>query len=259
MDLKYEYNLSNIENDVQDKSSKAWGKLCEYVDKIADEGSDKFSPVEYLGKELYMQIYTLPESIRKLKKVKKVLLYGSQLKRIPPEIGEMKSLEYFDPYTSYNLHWFPYEISYCKNLTESRVSTRALYGNYKYRSPFPDLTQNQVRYEGEKLKCSICQKEINYEEVNQSWISLRIGSDILPLLINSCSKECEEKLPVPPKAYVQNHHKGGPDLVQPSYQEWGNEYGKPYTLAELEKILSQTTNKRAARELLKTIRKMREK
>lgn len=110
MNLEYDYRLSNIENDVQDKSSKAWLKLCEYVDKIADEGSDVFSPREYLGKELYMQIYTLPESIRKLKKVKEVLLYGSQLKRIPREIGEMESMEYFDPYTSYNLHWFPYRL-----------------------------------------------------------------------------------------------------------------------------------------------------
>jgi len=220
MDLEYEYKHSNIENDVQDKSSEAWGKLCEYVDKIADEGSEKFSPRAYLGKEFYMQIHTLPESIRKLKKVKEMSLYGSQLKRIPPEIGEMESLESFDPYTSYNLHWFPYEISYCKNLIDSRVSTRALYGNYKHRAPFPNLTQNPVRYEGKILKCSICQKEMNDEEVNQFWISLRIGTDVLPLLVNSCSKECEEKLPAPPKAYVQNHHKGGLDLVQPSYEEW---------------------------------------
>ena len=71
MDLEHEYKLTNIENDVQDKSSEAWVKLCEYVDKIADEGSDEFSPFKYLGKELYMQIYTLPESIRKLKNVKR--------------------------------------------------------------------------------------------------------------------------------------------------------------------------------------------
>ncbi len=259
MNFKFENKLSNLENDFQDKSSEAWVKLCEYVDKIADEGSEKFSPVEYLGKELYQQIYTLPESIRKLKKVKKVLLVGSQLKRIPPEIGKMESLEYFDPYTSYHLHWFPYEISYCKHLKDSRVSTRALYGNYKHRSPFPDLTQNPVRYEGEKLTCSICQKAMTYEEVNQLWISLRIGTDVLPLLINACSKACEEKLPVPPKAYVQNHHKGGPDVVQPSYEEWSNEYAKPYTLAELEAILCQTSNKEYAKVLRKLIRDMKRK
>ena len=128
--------ISRIENNVQDRDSVAWKKLCEYVEKVAEEERDEFSPFEELGKELYDQIHTLPESISKLKKVKKMWLYGSQLKRIPPEIGEMESLEYFDPYTSYNLHWFPYEIINCKKLKDSRVSTRAIYGNFKNRKDF---------------------------------------------------------------------------------------------------------------------------
>ena len=102
-----------------------------------------------------------------LKKVKKIWLYGSNLKRIPAEIGEMEALEYFDPYTSYQLHWFPYEITQCKNLKDSRVSTRALYGNRKNRMGFPRLTHNPVRYSGDSLKCSVCSKIINYEQTNQ--------------------------------------------------------------------------------------------
>lgn len=39
------------------------------------------------------------------------MLYGSNLVRIPPEIGAMTSLEEFTPYTSYRLHWVPYEIT----------------------------------------------------------------------------------------------------------------------------------------------------
>ena len=58
-------------------------------------------------------------------------LYGSGLVRIPPEVGEMTALEDFDPYTSYRLHWFPFEITRCPKLKDSRVSTRALYGNFK--------------------------------------------------------------------------------------------------------------------------------
>lgn len=98
--------IHKIENDVQDRNPVAWKKLCEYVDKVANENREEFSPLEELGQELFSQIHTLPETISKLKKVKKVWLYGSKLKRIPPEIGQMELLEYFDPYTSYDLHWF---------------------------------------------------------------------------------------------------------------------------------------------------------
>ena len=207
--------ISRIDNNVQDRNSAAWLKLCEYVDHILEIGSDEFSPLDYLGKELFSKIYTLPESIENLKKVKKMWLYGSKLKRIPPEIGQMESLEYFDPYTSYDLHWFPYEITYCKNLKDSRISTRALYGNYKNRMGFPMLDNNPIRYYGEKVNCSICKKAIPYDETNQLWISLPIGTDIVPLLINSCSKKCEETLPKPPENYVQSPHKGGSNLKQP--------------------------------------------
>jgi hypothetical protein len=69
--------ISAIKNDIQDKSSLAWKKLCDYVDKIASEGRDEFSPLEELGPELYSQIYTLPETISKLKNVKKFGCMGA--------------------------------------------------------------------------------------------------------------------------------------------------------------------------------------
>ena len=52
-------------------------------------------------------LVTLPPTIAKLTRVRHLLLYGSPLVRIPPEIGAMTSLEVFEPYTSYSLHWFP--------------------------------------------------------------------------------------------------------------------------------------------------------
>lgn len=206
--------ISAIQNNIQDKNSVAWQRLCEYVDRIAEEGKDEFSPRDELGAELFSQIYTLPESISKLKEVKKVWLYGSQLKRIPPQIGQMESLEYFDPYTSYHLHWFPYEITKCKKLKDSRISTRALYGNYKNRMEFPSLDHNPVRYFGDKVKCSVCDKVMMYEETNQLWITLRIATDTVPLLANLCSKECQESLPKPPENYLPYPHKGGANLVK---------------------------------------------
>ena len=207
--------IRKIENDVQDRNSVAWKKLCKYVDLVARENREEFSPAEAIGGDLFSQIHTLPETISKLKAVKKVFLYGSKLKRIPPEIGQMEALEQFIPYTSYDLNWFPFELTQCQNLKNSTVSTRALYGNYKYRTPFPDLKNNPIRYEGQTLHCSICKKEITYQQTNQLWISLWVGTDTLPLLVNSCSKECESKLPKPPEDYVQFAHKGGSELEQP--------------------------------------------
>lgn len=244
--------ISRIKNNVQDKNSEAWHKLCEYIDKVEAENLEEFSPLEALGNELYSQIYTLPETISKLKKVKKIWLYGSKLKRIPPEIGEMESLEYFDPYTSYDLHWFPYEITNCKNLKSSRVSTRALYGNYKNRMGFPLLDHNPVRYESSTVKCSICKTEMSYETTNQLWITIRVGTDNLPLLANLCSKQCEEKLPQPSKNYIQNAHKGGAALQQPD----GNEMDKNDIIEKFTEIKSRESYIKNENSLIKLIRKI---
>lgn len=204
-----------IKNDVQDRNSVAWKKLCDYVDWVAETETEEFSPRKFLGKKLFAEIYTLPESISKLKRVKTLVLYRSSLKQIPPEIGQMESLEEFIPYTSHSLYWFPYEITNCKRLKDSTISTSLLYGNCKNRKQFPSLEQNSIRYYGDKVYCSICHREMTYEETNQLWISLWIGTDVVPLLVNSCSKRCEDSLPKSPEGYVQYPHKGGSDLVQP--------------------------------------------
>ena len=244
--------ISRISNNVQDRESVAWYSLCDYIELVAAKSIEEFTPLEALGSELFSQIHTLPETISKLKKVKKVCLYGSKLKRIPPEIGEMESLEYFDPYTSYDLHWFPFEITKCKKLIDSRVSTRALFGNYKNRMRFPLLAHNPVRYIGEKVKCSVCNNEISYDETNQLWISLKVGTDILPLLVNLCSKKCETDLPKPPQGYIPYPHKGGADLIQPTYnEEIEIANAKTYTPAEIQKSEEGSTPK-----LYKVIKKI---
>ncbi|MFJ6461442.1 hypothetical protein ACIQM0_10360 [Streptomyces sp. NPDC091387] len=56
---------------------------------------------------------TLPPSIAKLTAVKRFVLHGSDLVRIPSGIGAMTSIEEFTPYTSCRLYWFPYEITRC--------------------------------------------------------------------------------------------------------------------------------------------------
>jgi Leucine-rich repeat (LRR) protein len=180
--------IPKIENDVQDRKSLAWQKLCDYVDKVEEENRTDFCPAEELGYELFSQIHTLPETISNLKNVKKLVIYGSKIRQLPPQIGEMEALENFIPYTSYDLHWYPYEITKCSKLISSTVSTRALYGNKKNRMAFLSLEDNPVRYFGDTVDCSVCGKSMTYEQTNQLWISLWVGTDVLPLLANLCSK-----------------------------------------------------------------------
>lgn len=202
-----------IHTEVQDTDSDAWKSLEAYVAKVREEGSDEFSPRVGIGSEKWEQIVTLPKSIGTLKSVKVLSLYGSHLVRIPPEIGDMTNLEEFDPYTSRCLHWFPYEITRCKHLTRSRVSTRCLYGNYKYRAPFPRLPQ--ILPVLVPAACSVCGGPFSREQILQAWISLRVATDVLPLLVHVCSEKCIENLPKPAFGYVQRPHFGGLELEQP--------------------------------------------
>lgn len=190
----------------QDRSSRAWGKLCEYIDKLADEKAEEFWPAQEIGWE---QIYTLPESVDKLKNIKAVHLYGSKFSRIPPEIGEMEKLEFLDIYSCYNLRWLPYEITNCKNLKHIRISRRVIFSKLKNNNGFPDLTNNPVRYFGNIVKCSICKKEIPYSYTNQLWTSLYVGGDLVPLLINVCSEGCEYHILETTKRQSSYLHKGG--------------------------------------------------
>ena len=215
----------------QDEESAGWKRLLELIDEAVADGREEFEPLSDIPRNDRAQIVALPPTIGRLTSVKRLTLYSSYLVRIPPEIGGMHNLEEFDPYTSYRLHWFPYEITRCKKLTRSRVSTRALYGNYKNRDPFPAL---DVPRPGAKpvdlfnlppvvygtrsvTTCSVCDTPI--QRLHQAWVSLLVATDVLPLLVNACSMECIARVPDPPKGYV-GPHAGGLDVQQPlSYVE----------------------------------------
>src|SRR5687767_3123573 len=81
----------------QDTSLAGWRRLLELIDEAAADGREVFRPlVELTGPER-SDLVTLPATIAKLTRVKHLLLYGSPLVRIPPEIGAMTSLEVFEP------------------------------------------------------------------------------------------------------------------------------------------------------------------
>jgi len=211
--VRPEWHELLLHPEVQDTDSEAWKTLEAYIAKVREEGSDELNPRAGIGSKKWEQIITLPKSIGTLKSVKVLSLYGSHLVRIPPEIGDMTNLEEFDPYTSRCLHWFPYEITRCKHLTRSRVSTRCLYGNYKYRAPFPRL--QQISPVLAPATCSVCGRPFAQEQIRQAWISMRVATDVLPLLVHACSENCIENLPKPAFGYVQRPHYGAKDLEQP--------------------------------------------
>ncbi|MCP3960047.1 MAG: leucine-rich repeat domain-containing protein [bacterium] len=196
----------------QDTGSAGWQRINELIEQAAADGRREFSPGPEMKPEEWAQVTELPKSISTLKRVKHLILYGSSLVRIPPEIGEMTALKQFSPYTSYRLHWFPYEITRCKKLKDSTISTRALYGNYKDRAPFPRLPQDHPCV---PQRCSVCEGSFGDTQPIQYWISLRIATDVVPLLVHACSRECIANLPKPPENYVQSPHQGGLGLGQP--------------------------------------------
>jgi hypothetical protein len=131
--------IVKFHRDRQDTEAAGRQRLVELIEGAAEDRREEFTPLSVLSPEHRRQIVTLPSTIGKLTAVRHLMLYGSNLVRIPPEIGMMTGLEQFTPYTSYRLHWYPYELTRCPNLQRGTVSTRALCGNFKYRPPFPEL------------------------------------------------------------------------------------------------------------------------
>ena len=123
-----------------------------------------------------------------------------------------ENLQIFTPYTSYRLHWFPYEMTKC-NLKQTTISTRALYGSYKLRPPFPDLSKEVWTWPDGDNFCSVCLK--NSTSLDQYWIHQKIGTDIVPLLASVCSILCLSALGDPAPNYVSYPHKGGAFITQP--------------------------------------------
>jgi hypothetical protein len=213
----------------QDTSLPGWRRLTELIDEAVADGREVFRPLVDLSPAERQDLVTLPPTIARLTMVKTLSLYGSPLVRIPPEIGAMESLAVFEPYTSRSLHWFPYELARCRNLRDSTVSTRSLYGNVKFRHPFPRLQPRGALAEvadrdrldprvwgvEEIRACSVCSGPIDPARFRQVWISLRVATDVLPLLVNACSTGCVQALPAPAERYVMTPHQGGPGIEQP--------------------------------------------
>lgn len=217
--------------DVQDTANEGWQHLLVLIDEAAADARPVFKPFVGMSAAERRQVITLPPTIAKLTQVKHLVLYGTNLVRIPSEIGAMASLEVFEPYTSHRLHWYPYELTRCAKLRDSTVSTRVLFGNFKHRPPFPTLrgitattdtdldALDPAVWGADAVRtCSVCDRPIEHQ-LHQAWISRAVGTDVLPLLVNTCSAACVAALPTPAPGYIPTPHTGGPAIKQPDARD----------------------------------------
>lgn len=215
--------VPQLHTEQQDQSCAAWQKMLDAIDTAAHTKSESLT-FDNLTWEEIAQVITLPPEIGTLTAVKHIDLFGSSLVSIPPDIGRMRSLESLNVYRSYRLHYLPFEITRCTRLRSSCISTRALYGNYKYRPHFPELRDSAfcavtassggLDLPSSNNACSLCGTPLG--SVNfPRWISLKLTNDVFPLLLIACSEDCLLELPTPPAGYVDHAHQGGDRVQQP--------------------------------------------
>lgn len=206
-------SVPNLHTETQDTSAPGWAALLELVENDSSRNASVFEPSAVIPSDQWSGVITLPREIETLSAIKQMRFYGSHLRRLPPEIGRLSSLEYLDIYTSYSLHWLPYEVTRCSQLRESRMSTRALYGNIKTRLPFPRLAGSIATLAPET--CSVCDRPFGDHGVQVFWTTQRIGTDTVPLLVHSCSPACTASIPDAPEEYHSRPHKGGGGVGMP--------------------------------------------
>lgn len=205
--------MPDLHVEEQDTSLVGWSKTVALIDSAAAESDEVLTPSEHIPWEEWMTSITLPKEISALKQVKILRLYGSHLRRLPPEIGQMSALKELDAYTSYGLHWLPYEVLRCRNLTSSRMSTRALYGNRSTGLPFPHL--REVSASLVPATCSVCDQPVGERTPRLYWTTQRVGTDMIPLLAHTCSDNCTAAIPDAPASYFPRPHKGGGGVGMP--------------------------------------------
>lgn len=201
-------------NENKSRTKKAWDVVCEIIDDAEQKNTAEINLSQLMDKEDYYALNTLPETIGNLKALRKLIIYGSSISYIPREISGCENLREFVPYQSHRLHWLPYEIKRCEKLIDSTISSRALYGNYKIRSPFPNLKQQQWLWDANNDLCSVCDEKS--ASLQQYWISETIGTDVVPLLVSVCGISCLSKVgDFFLKDYICYPHQGGLTILQP--------------------------------------------
>lgn len=203
--------VPNLHSEMQDMSAPGWKTLVTLVND--DRTASILEPSTAMPAGQWSSIITLPVEMQILSSLQELRLYGSHLRRLPPEIGKLSALNNLDIYTSYSLHWLPYEVTRCTRLRDTRISTRALYGNINTRLPFPRLSGSLEALQPQT--CSVCDQPFEGRERKPFWTTQRIGTDVAPLLAHTCSEECTSRIPDAPEGYFARPHKGGGGVGMP--------------------------------------------
>ena len=204
-------SVPNLHVEMQDTSAPGWQALLALFDE--SQTASVVEPSAAMSGDQWSAVITLPAEIQLLSAVKQLRLYGSHLRRLPREIGSLSALSNLDIYTSYSLHWLPYEVTRCTYLRDTRMSTRALYGNIKTRLPFPRLSGRSKAFQPQT--CSVCDQPFDGREAMPFWTTQRVGTDIAPLLAYTCSAACTARIPDAPEGFNARPHKGGGGVGMP--------------------------------------------
>ena len=205
--------VPNMHVEARDQTAAGWGQVTDLIERLAQTSAPILEPSAHIPWEDWMRVITLPPQVASLTHLVEIRLCGSHLRRLPPDIGCMTSLRELDIYTSYSLHWLPYEVTRCANLGASRMSTCALYGNRKTRLPFPRLSRPiDVLL---PATCSVCDRSFDERTPQPWWTTQRIGTDYVPLLLHSCSIACTDSVPSAPPGFFERPHQGGGGVGMP--------------------------------------------
>ena len=88
--------VPNLHADAQDITASGWHLLLELVGSTRAASSSAFEPLATIPADQWSAVTTLPPSISDLKTVTTLRLYGSHLRRLPPEVGRMTALSNLD-------------------------------------------------------------------------------------------------------------------------------------------------------------------
>ncbi|MFD9444189.1 hypothetical protein [Streptomyces sp. NPDC060001] len=65
--------------------------------------------------------------------------------------------------------------------------------------------------------CSVCDRLVEQGGLHKVWISLRVATDVLPLLVNACSSTCVAALPDGARDYIPTPPGGRVDQPAPDW------------------------------------------
>src|SRR5262245_61076897 len=89
-------SVPNLHIEPQDASAPGWSQTIDLVQAATADQSSTFEPSAQMAWEDWIGVITLPSQISLMHALKELRLYGSHLRRLPPEIGGMSALENLD-------------------------------------------------------------------------------------------------------------------------------------------------------------------